>query len=172
MGIAAPSFDGAMQSSKMVGHYNSLSASLTFARSEAIKRSSHVSVCAKDTDNTCGEDWTQGWLVFNDEGPTRGFIDPAEDVLKRVAANDDQLDLTNLARLSTGSATPVERPFIRFGPRGTSNWRGAGYFLFCDKRGTQGARVANVSLSGDVRRARRDGSNNLINAFGGATTCP
>ncbi len=172
MGIAAPSFDGAMRSSRMTGHYNSLSASLTFARSEAIKRASNVSVCAMATEESCGTDWTKGWLVFNDEGATRGFIDPGEIVLKRVVTNDDNLDLTNLARLTTGSASPVERPFIRFGPRGTSNWRGAGFFLFCDERGTQAARTANISLAGDVRRGRRDGADQLINAFGGTTTCP
>lgn len=171
-GMAAPSFKSAIQNSRMTSNYNALSASLTFARSEAIKRSSQVSVCPFASDNACGDDWTQGWLVFNDDGPTRGFIDPAENVLRRVVMDNTTFTLTNSAALSTSAATPVARPFLRFGPRGTSNWRGSGYYLFCDSRGTSAARMAIVSLAGDVRPGRRDGSGDLINSFAEVTTCP
>ncbi len=170
-GMAAPSFQSAIQNSRMTSDYNALTASLTYARSEAIKQSAQVSVCALASENACGDDWSQGWLVFNDNGPTRGFIDPAENVLRRVILNNDRFRLINKARLSTSAATPVERPYIRFGPRGSSNWRGAGYYLFCDGRGMSTARMAIVSLAGDVRRGRRDGADQLIDSFGEVATC-
>jgi len=172
MSLALPNFQSAINNSRMTGHYNSLTSALTFARSEAIKRASSVSVCARETDDVCGTNWNNGWLVFDDAFATPGLIDAGETVLKRVVLDDEPLTIDNSARITTGAASPVARPFIRFGPRGTSNWRGAGYFVFCDVRGTESVRVANISLAGDVRRGRRDGNNDVINAFGGATTCP
>jgi len=172
LSAAVPSFQDAMKSSRMIGDYNALSASLTYARSEAIKRASSVTVCARGSDESCGVDWNEGWIVFDDAQGTAGVVDPGEIVLKRVLETSEQTVLTNMARLNTGAAAPVERPYIRFGPRGTSNWRGAGFFLFCDDRGSVNARVANISLAGDVRRGRRDGGNNLINSFGEPVICP
>lgn len=168
---ASPSFTSAVKSSRMTSHYNSLSASLTLARSEAIKRASNVSVCAMDSDEACGTDWNKGWFVFSDDGENPGTFDNGEEIIKRVAADDSALMLTNGARLTPGIATPTERPFIIFGPRGTSNWRGSGYFKFCDDRGIDQARAAIVTLSGAVRKARRDASDELIDAFGSAFTC-
>src|SRR5690606_9222640 len=44
-----------------------LVSSLNYARSEAIKRGSLVSVCASDTGTDCVADtWSDGWLVFVD----------------------------------------------------------------------------------------------------------
>ena len=172
LGIGLPSFQSMMQSSRMTGDYNSLNASLNFARSEAIKRASAVSLCARATENSCGEDWSRGWLVFDDAGATQGFIDAEESVLKSVTREDTTLTIENRARLNTGAATPVARPFIQFRPRGTANWLGAGYFLLCDESGTDGARVANISLAGSIRRGREDASGNLLNAFNEAATCP
>jgi len=101
-----------------------------------------------------------------------GFIDADESVLKSAKLDEADMTLANRARVDAGAAAPVARPYIRFGPRGTANWRGAGYFLFCDERGTPGARVANISLAGSVRQGRRDASGNLLNVFNQAVTCP
>ena len=71
---------------------------------------------------------------------------------------------------STTTAAPLERTFIRFGPRGTSHWRGSGYFVICDARGQESARAINITLNGDPRRARMsDGE--LISSFGDVATC-
>lgn len=172
LGIGVPSFQSMMMNSRMTGDYNALTASLNFARSEAIKRSAPVSVCARATDDTCGDDWSVGWLVFDDAGDTPGFIDDGELVLKSALLDNANMTVNNSARLNTGAATPVERPFVQFGPRGTANWRGAGYFIFCDERGTTAARIANISLAGSIRRGRKDGSGALLNVFNEAATCP
>lgn len=172
LGIGVPSFQSMMQVSRMTGDYNSLTGSLNFARSEAIKRASSISVCARATENSCGTDWSEGWLVFDDAGATPGVIDDGETVLKATQLERRGMVLINNARITAGAAQPVARPFIRFGPRGTSNWRGAGFFMFCDDRGTAGARVTNVTLAGSVRRGRKDSGGNLLNAFNEAATCP
>lgn len=172
---AVPSFTSAIQNSRLVTHYNALSASLTLARSEAIKRASNVSVCALETNTACATgtngDWNQGWIVFDDSGENRGVIDADEEIIRRVKLDDTELVMENSSQLNPGVSTPVARDFIRFSPRGTSNWRGAGYFLLCI-RGTGQARLANITLSGDVRRGRKDASDDLITVFGNAATCP
>jgi len=116
LGIGVPSFQSMMMNSRMTGDYNSLTANLNFARSEAIKRSAPVSVCARATDDTCGDDWSVGWLVFDDAGDTPGFIDDGELVLKSALLDNANMTVNNSARLNTGAATPVERPFVQFGP--------------------------------------------------------
>jgi len=158
LGIGVPSFQSMMMNSRMTGDYNALTASLNFARSEAIKRSAPVSVCARATDDTCGDDWSVGWLVFDDAGDTPGFIDDGELVLKSALLDNANMTVNNSARLNTGAATPVERPFVQFGP--------------CDERGTTAARIANISLAGSIRRGRKDGSGALLNVFNEAATCP
>jgi len=169
--VAAPSFTSAMQSSRMTSHYNSLSASLTLARSEGIKRASNVSVCAMESDEACGTDWNKGWFVFSDNGETVGNFDDGEEIIKRVTLDDPNLMITNSARLNPGIAPPADRPFIRFGPRGASNWRGSGFFQLCDDRGTAQSRAAIITLSGAVRKARRNASDELIDSFGSPATC-
>lgn len=171
-----PSFSSAIQNSRLVSHYNALSASLTLARSESIKRASNVSVCAIESSggDVCGgeSDWSNGWLVFEDSGENQGTLDADEEVIKRVRLDDPIFDLINSGQLRPGASNPVAREFIRFSPRGTSNWRGAGYFLLCDDRGASHARLANITLSGDVRKGRRNASDELITVFGEVATCP
>jgi len=57
--------------------------SAVLAKSEAIKRSSTVSVCRSTNGTSCdtGPDWSDGWVVFvNPNG--NNSIDPGEDVIR------------------------------------------------------------------------------------------
>jgi type IV fimbrial biogenesis protein FimT len=64
--MAAPSFYGLIQNDFSITLSNNMITSLNYARSEAIKRGSNVSVCASsDTSFTsCGTNWANGWIVF------------------------------------------------------------------------------------------------------------
>ena len=70
LGVAAPSMRAVAQNSRLTAAHNELTGSLQLARSEAVKRRTHVSVCARNTDTSCGDDWKKGWLVFTDGGDT------------------------------------------------------------------------------------------------------
>ena len=170
MSIAAPNFSDAMQNSRQTVIVNELMGALRYARSEAIKQSTRTAVCARGADTSCGNDWNQGHIVFVDNGATPGDIDTDETVL-RVSTAAEQGDIFNRARLVNTNEEPLPRPFIRFGPRGTSNWSGAGYFIVCDSRGDEFARAINLTLSGDPRRARYDDTDSLINVFGETVSC-
>ena len=185
MSVALPNLRDLVVGSQRDAMVNTLVGDLHHARSESIKRAGRVTVCARrsGTGATCSEaavpDWRNGWLVFLDEGPTVGryeATEPGETLLRASGPIAPSFGLATSARVSGGLTPPSRRSFVRFGPRGTSNWRGGGTWLFCEQGGDAARRdrravAINLSLSGDVRRARRDGDGNLINAFGTASRC-
>ena len=73
LAVAAPSFRATIQNNRLTTQANNFMTALQLARSEALKRSEPVSVCASDTSAgtpSCGSDWTQGWIAFvDDEAP-------------------------------------------------------------------------------------------------------
>ncbi|WP_070990124.1 GspH/FimT family pseudopilin [Halofilum ochraceum] len=66
LSIAVPNFRDFIQDSRATAEANNIVGALNLARSEAIKRSETVSVCASSDQATCngGGDWDQGWIVF------------------------------------------------------------------------------------------------------------
>ena len=67
--MVAPSFTSFTDSSRRASQVNVLSGALSYARSEAIKRNSTVSMCARTSNaETCSgaNSWQNGWLVFDD----------------------------------------------------------------------------------------------------------
>lgn len=69
LGTALPSFLTSLQNNRMAANSNNLLTAMQLARSEALKRKRPVSVCASDTSAgtpTCGNDWSQGWMVLVD----------------------------------------------------------------------------------------------------------
>lgn len=66
LSVAIPSFQAFSLSSKLRSYATSLSASALLARSEAIKRSKSVTLCASSNGLTCGGNWEQGWVVLLD----------------------------------------------------------------------------------------------------------
>jgi len=170
LSIAAPNFSDAMRNGQIAVTTNDLMSSLRIARSEAIKSATRTAVCARKNDTECGTNWSNGFIAFVDNGATAGTLEAGERILKVSKGIDGAGRINNRARLVNTSAAPLQRSFIRFGPRGTSHWRGSGDFVLCDKRGQESARAINISLSGDPRRARKNGED-LISSFGDVAQC-
>ena len=65
--VAAPSFNDIMLGPRLGSYANSMSASATLARSEAIKRNAPVTLCASSDGASCATsgDWEQGWIVLS-----------------------------------------------------------------------------------------------------------
>lgn len=86
LGLAVPNYFNMVQNNQIIATVNKLSASLNYARLEAIKRGDQVSVCAAASSalNSCGSSaqWGQGWIVFVDENDNN-VID-VNDTLIRV----------------------------------------------------------------------------------------
>jgi type IV fimbrial biogenesis protein FimT len=92
LGIAVPSFTGAIASTAVAGHVNTFMADARFARTEAIKRGANVTMCRSDNAETAtptcstaaATDWSAGWLIFEDVDNNGLFATANNDVLIRV----------------------------------------------------------------------------------------
>lgn len=69
LAVAVPSFQSFLANNRMASQANDLITALNLARSEAIRRSANVTVCASSTGTTCTGGWAQGWIV-RDAGGT------------------------------------------------------------------------------------------------------
>ena len=68
MAFAVPSFVQQIQSNQVVTTASKLREALSYARSEAIKRSAFVTICPSSNGTSClsSTAWATGWLVFID----------------------------------------------------------------------------------------------------------
>jgi type IV fimbrial biogenesis protein FimT len=85
--IAFPSFKNTMQSNRVATTTNEVLASLSYARSEAIRSSRFASVCASKTGTACdGNSMSDGWLVWADTNGD-GTLGGSETVLRFSKGN-------------------------------------------------------------------------------------
>lgn len=72
LGVAIPSFTQQIRNNGSTALSSEFQAALGFARSEAVKRSSRVSVCPSSDGSNCltADDWKKGWIVFVDNAPS------------------------------------------------------------------------------------------------------
>jgi len=120
LGVAVPSFMETVRNNRLTTQNNEFIGALNLARSEALKRSNSVSVCASVDQLTCSgaTDWTTGYIVFSDLDAD-GDKDPDPDGDPTTDDGDGLLQ-------SAGAAPPeftlnaTNRSFLRFGPTGTS----------------------------------------------------
>ncbi len=172
LSVATPNFRAAVEHAQQESSVYRLAGMLTLARSEAIKQSTRVAVCARANDTSCGKDWNQGWLVFTDDGDNTGVIDAGETILATAPPLPGTVRLASYARVAAGSTATAQNA-IRFGPRGTSSWKNGGTFRFCTPSGDASARALNISLVGDVRHAAKNGSTGrLVDTYGKDVRCP
>jgi type IV fimbrial biogenesis protein FimT len=83
VGIAVPSFRSIIQNNAIVANHNELVASLSYARSEAIKRVTSVTVCSSSNNTSCAasNNWSTGWIVFDDPN-ANGTVDASETIIQ------------------------------------------------------------------------------------------
>lgn len=83
--FAIPSFTSMIQNNYSLSISHDLISSLKFARSEAIKRNSPVSLCATSDSNytSCGNAWSLGWIIFSDYNGD-GTYSSGNDVILRI----------------------------------------------------------------------------------------
>lgn len=79
--LAMPSFQGVMRSNRVSTATNELLASLSLARSEAIRNTRGAGICASADGTSCGADWNSGWLVWSDTDGD-GAVDAGETVVR------------------------------------------------------------------------------------------
>jgi type IV fimbrial biogenesis protein FimT len=156
-GVAIPAFNSFVQNDRDTGQANSLVGSLSYARSEAVKRASPngVTVCqSADRQNCDAGPWTEGWIVT--------YIDPVTPANTTVLQAIPALSGTNTVTPVVGPATG-----ITFTSNGTAPL--APFTLrICDRRGAAFARQVEVNLTGRVAGSQKPG----FSVAGAALACP
>lgn len=143
--IAAPSFVEFLQNSKMSNQATDLVTALQYAKSEAVKRNTLVSVCAKGGSTTVcnggAEAWTNGWQVMVDANNDCVEDTDDGDVILR---NWDAVEGTSIC-FSGGNKARFKNTGMLSGTAGT--------FRICDSREESAVRGIVLSPQGRTRPA-------------------
>ncbi len=89
IGIGFPSFSASLRSNRVATHANEMIATVSLARTEAIKSNIAAGICPSANGTTCGGTWNGGWLVFvdtNNNGAPNAAAVPSE-VVRVIAGN-------------------------------------------------------------------------------------
>jgi type IV fimbrial biogenesis protein FimT len=155
--VAVPTFQEYGRGTRAVATQNDFVGALNLARSEAVKRSTVVSVCATTNYNSCSAaaNWAAGWMVFVDGTGTTGQLDGTDVRLQSYTgpgAGNNQVAFEFSGSLNTspsfvsftatGTVTPATAKWMsvrRYGcPSGTADQR----------------RVIDINAVGHVRTRR------------------
>lgn len=120
--MAVPSFRTMLVKRSVDSAADTLASDLRFARSEAVKRSNRVTVCASANGTSCtgsGALWKDGWIVFvpsaaNGDFTTGDEIVRVQDMLPSIAsiAPSTGTTLTQFVYQPTGWAKAANQTFI------------------------------------------------------------
>ena len=128
LAVGVPAVRDLIATSRMSTAVNDLVSSLHLARSEALKTSDRVSVCASTNWDSLapdcnGLDLADGWIVFVDSIGQNDSVDPGEVVLLTHEPLTEAIDLTAPAIISFSAAGFLDNPLP-----------GEVDFLLCDDR--------------------------------------
>lgn len=130
LAAAAPSLQQLLARNQSQADVAELTEALRLARSEALKRSTEITVCAAAPEQpgrepacrTDGNDWSAGWLVFMDGGE-QGRLEPGDLLLRayqrRNTAGEVKAGLHHITFQSTGLSSRANGKF-QFMPPGAA----------------------------------------------------
>lgn len=141
--LAAPALRDLIGGQRLALSTQTLVGSLSYARSEAIRRSTRVTVCPSMNESTCdaGSAWNKGWIVFVDlDGD--GQASEGETVLRVTGKQSDEIEIggNSLSNVSYGPDGKARKP--------SGAWQFGSIYL-C---GTQRSKRIVLSASGRVRQ--------------------
>ena len=160
--FAVPDLTDFVRNNRSSADINDLLSSVTYARSEAVKLNSSVTVCQSSNGSSCEDStggWGAGWLVFEDRNRD-GVVDDSGDIL-RIAngiGNGRSLSFSDTRIIYRGNGLATA---------GTNQT-----FTLCDGRGTEHVRGLIIGASGRPRVAVASGeSTTPLDAGGNALSC-
>jgi len=84
LALGLPVFEGSMRSNRVATTTNEMLASISMARSEAIRSTRTSVLCASSDGSACGTDWNRGWIIWVDQNGDGARNDPTEPVVRYV----------------------------------------------------------------------------------------
>jgi type IV fimbrial biogenesis protein FimT len=147
--MAVPAFNSFVLNDRDIGQINSLVASFTYARSEAIKlNNGGIQVCPTVDGTHCGGSaWANGWIVVDTLG------DPPLQYVPAFAGSNTVTAATSPTGVTFSSTGLVSSAIT---------------IKVCDTRGASYARDVEVNATGRVAASQTPGSS----VSGVALTCP
>lgn len=91
--FAVPSFRLFVLHNRQTTEINIITNAINFARSEAIKRHTTITICPSTNTLSCETNWSLGWIVFVDKNRNATIENP-ENILQRYAAVANNAELT------------------------------------------------------------------------------
>lgn len=116
-GIAAPGLSSYLKKNAVETQAQRLMGSIQLARSEAARMNKTVTICRSTDGNNCSNssNWSQGWLIFSDEG-TYGTVDGTDKTLRFIDSANNSFTITptnnytnRITFRPTGDATNIGR---------------------------------------------------------------
>ncbi len=140
--IGIPSMNTFIQNDRLVTQINTLVGHLSYARSEAVKRSQQVAVCVSSNTTSCtgGNNWEDGWIIYVDLDGDGSFT-AGEPVLRA------QQQLEGANTLGSGAIGSQ----VTYDYRGFVDAASIGTFSLCDSRGASYGKAISISPTGRVR---------------------
>ncbi|MFT6217459.1 MAG: type IV fimbrial biogenesis protein FimT [Cycloclasticus pugetii] len=160
LAIGAPNFNSFLQNNRLTTQINELVTSINLARSEAIKRGFSSTICKSNTGSSCAGNWTDGWVVFDDQNAD-GVVDADETIIRSHGA----LKGGNTLTFGTKNRITYSSQGIAVGFNDT--------FKLCDNRGATKAKGIVISNTGRARLAIDSNADGTVED-GSSTniTCP
>ncbi|HCB11957.1 MAG TPA: hypothetical protein DEP36_00055 [Gammaproteobacteria bacterium] len=124
--IGVPAFTKLMIKNQLSGEIQTLQGTIAFARSEAIKRGTYVSICKSNDQSTCSGNWSDGWIVFENRD------DDAPAVRDDIGGANEEPLLRVFQALPSGytlNANSSFTNFVTYDRLGMANNNGT--FVFC-----------------------------------------
>ncbi len=167
--VGVPLYNSFIKDNRLSSATVTLLGEFQYARSEAVKRNSQVTICASSNGSSCNSsDWEDGRLVFVDDGAgtpanaANGAVD-SETILKAFGAASSGMTFTPTLFTTSG--------YIIFSGDGTVS--DVGTLVICDDRSVPQA--ININMTGQARKAydSDESVDGVVNNFSGVNvTCP
>lgn len=153
LAIGLPSFQNSLRSNRIATTTNELMASLSLARSSAIRSPGGAWICASEDGALCGGDsWNNGWMVWLDADETDGIPQPTGegDVVVRYVQGREKMEITATAQFSGQEEVANNIYFDRRG-RSDKDVRSIGIQPEGCDSGETLLRTVEISRSGQVK---------------------
>lgn len=138
--LAFPDFSETVRQWRRDSATRALTTSLQLARSEAIKSSRKLMLCPSSDGTSCTEstEWSNGWIVFVDDGATDQAFDAGERIIQVSSAQGGIASLTS----------PAGVTFLQFLPNGLrAATTGTATFTVTPSGATSATKVNKVGVS-------------------------
>ncbi len=149
--LALPTFSHLMARNAMASSVNLFVAQLHLARSTAVARETHITLCPSTDGSGCDNDhrrWQGGYLIFENRNKNRR-LDPGEAIISREMKAWEKISIRSSSR---------QRNRISFRPQGRS-WFSNTTIRFCHEDFPDLNRKIVVSNNGRIRLIKATRSN-------------